>query len=53
MSGTLHVQSDDGTSGKVTSGSVYRIAPGHDGWVVNDEPVVVVEFQGAASYAKH
>lgn len=53
VSGTLHVQSDDGTSGEVTSGCVYRIAPGHDAWVVGDESVVVVEFQGAATYAKH
>ena len=53
VSGTLDVQSDDGTSGEVTSGSVYRIAPGHDAWVIGDEPVVVVEFQGAATYAKH
>lgn len=53
VSGRLHVTSDDGTSGDVTPGSVYRIAPGHDAWVVSDEPVVVVEFQGAATYAKH
>jgi hypothetical protein len=53
VSGTLHVQSDDGTSGEVKSGCVYRIAPGHDAWVVDDEPVVVVEFQGAATYAKN
>jgi hypothetical protein len=31
---------------------VYRIAPGHDGWVVGDEPAVFVEFQGAAHYAQ-
>lgn len=53
VSGTLHVESDDGSSGEVTSGCVYRIAPGHDAWVVGEEPVVVVEFQGAATYAKH
>jgi hypothetical protein len=52
VSGTLEVHSDDGTSGRLTSGTVYRIAPGHDAWVVGDEPVIVVEFQGAASYAK-
>ena len=45
-------RADDGTTGEVTPGCVYRIAPGHDGWVVGDEPVVVVEFQGAATYAK-
>jgi quercetin dioxygenase-like cupin family protein len=53
VSGTLAVQSDDGSDGTVAAGSVYRIAPGHDAWVVGDEPVVVVEFQGAASYARH
>jgi hypothetical protein len=53
VSGTLHVESDDGTSGDVVSGSVYRIAPGHDAWVVSEQPVVVIEFQGAATYAKH
>ena len=53
VSGTLHVESDDGTTGDITAGSVYRIAPGHDGWVMGDDPVVVVEFQGAANYARH
>ena len=52
VSGTLHVESDDGSKGEVSGGSVYRIAPGHDAWVVGDQPVVVVEFQGAANYAK-
>jgi quercetin dioxygenase-like cupin family protein len=52
VSGKMGIQTDDGTTGEVTPGSVYRIAPGHDGWVIGDEPVVVVEFQGAATYAK-
>ena len=52
ISGTLEVRSDDGTVGRLVPGSVYRIAPGHDAWVVGDEPVIVVEFQGAATYAK-
>ena len=52
VSGTLGVKSDDGTTAEATAGCVYRIAPGHDGWVVGDEPAVVVEFQGAASYAR-
>jgi hypothetical protein len=52
VSGTLGIVHEDGTSGEIPAGSVYRIAPGHDGWVVGDEPAVVVEFQGAATYAK-
>jgi hypothetical protein len=52
VSGTMRIEHEDGTSGDVAAGSVYRIAPGHDGSVVGDEPVVVVEFQGAATYAQ-
>lgn len=52
VSGTLHVEHEDGSSGDVTAGEVYRIAPGHDAWVVGDEPAVFVEFQGAANYAR-
>ena len=52
VSGSLHVKHEDGSEGDVTSGNVYRIAPGHDAWVVGNEPAVFVEFQGAANYAK-
>ena len=52
LAGALHVEHADGTKCEVKAGAVYRIAPGHDAWVVGDEPAVVVEFQGAASYAK-
>lgn len=52
VSGAIHVEQDDGSTGDVTAGSVYRISPGHDAWVIGDEPAVVVEFQGAATYAR-
>jgi len=52
VSGRMGVRTDDGTTGEASPGSVYRIPPGHDGWVIGDEPVVVVEFQGAAVYAR-
>ena len=52
VSGTLGVQTDDGTTGEAHAGSVYHIAPGHDGWVIGNEPAVVIEFQGATNYAK-
>jgi hypothetical protein len=53
VSGRLHIQHDDGSTGEIAPGRVYRIAPGHDAWVVGEEPAVVVEFQGASTYAKH
>ena len=52
VSGQLHVEHEDGSTGDVGPGDVYRIAPGHDAWVTSQEPAVLVEFQGAADYAK-
>lgn len=52
LSGQLHVVHEDGTETDVRAGEVYRIAPGHDAWVVGDEPAVNVEFQGAAHFAQ-
>jgi hypothetical protein len=52
VSGKMGIRSDDGSTAELTPGCVYHIAPGHDGWVIGDDPVVVVEFQGAATYAK-
>ena len=52
ISGGLHVEHTDGSKSDITAGDVYDIAPGHDAWNTGSEPCVVVEFQGAATYAK-
>lgn len=52
ISGRLGARHADGTEFEIGPGAVYRIAPGHDGWTIGDEPAVVVEFQGAANFAK-
>ena len=52
VSGRMHVVMDDGTEGEATAGDLFDIAPGHDAWIVGDEPCVVVDFQGASNYAK-
>jgi hypothetical protein len=52
ISGQLRVRHNDGTEVSLNTGDVYRIAPGHDGWTVGDQPAVVVEFQGAATFAR-
>jgi hypothetical protein len=33
-------------------GDFATMAPGHDAWVVGDEPCVVIDWQGYADYAK-
>jgi hypothetical protein len=52
VSGSMRIEHEDGTTLDITPGSVYRIAPGHNAHVLGSEPAVVVEFQGAATYAK-
>ena len=52
LSGTLHVAPSDGPEQDVTAGTACEVQPGHDAWVVGDEPVRAVEFLGAAEYAK-
>lgn len=52
ISGTLKVLMDDGTELECKAGDVSLIPPGHDAWVVGNEPVIVVDFQGMVDYAK-
>lgn len=52
MSGRMHIRMDDGTEDEVGPGDVVLIMPGHDAWVVGDEPYVGLDFQGAKLYAK-
>jgi len=52
VSGTIRVRMDDGTERDLKPGDVSLLPSGHDAWVVGDEPVVVVDFQGMRDYAK-
>ena len=51
VSGVIRVRMDDGTEFDCHPGDVSLIGPGHDAWVVGDEPVEVVDFQGMSTYA--
>jgi hypothetical protein len=50
----MHVVHDDGSEQEIGPGQAYTIDPGHDAWVVGDEPVVGFEFESrtAEEYAK-
>lgn len=52
ISGRMKVVMDDGTEGEIGPGEVARIEPGHDAWVVGEEPCVAVDFGAMESYAK-
>lgn len=47
LRGRLHVLLVDGTEFEVEAGEVYHIPPGHDGWVLGDEPFEVIEWMGS------
>jgi len=50
--GTLRIKMDDGTERDFKAGDVSLLGAGHDAWVIGDEPVVIVDFQGMVDYAK-
>ena len=52
ISGILHVKMDDGTEMEYGPGDVGVIPPGHDAWVVGNEPVIVIDFTGFTHYAE-
>jgi hypothetical protein len=54
VSGTIHIAATDGAEADLSAGDVYRLEPGHDAWVVGDEPFVALEFESktAETYAK-
>ena len=52
ISGRLRVRMDDGTEEEFGPGDVSYLPPGHDGWVVGNEPVVALDITGMVDYAK-
>lgn len=53
VSGVMRIRMDDGTEFDCRAGDVSLLPPGHDAWVVGNEPAVVVDFQGMIDYAKN
>jgi quercetin dioxygenase-like cupin family protein len=52
ISGQMKVVMNDGTEAEVAPGDIADIPPGHDAWVVGDEPAVGIDFAGGVTYAK-
>jgi hypothetical protein len=54
LSGCATAAMDDGTIHELRPGTLFYIPPGppgHDSWVVGDEPYVSLHFSGADTYA--
>ena len=52
VSGRATAAMRDGRVIEMRAGDVFYIGPGHDSWVVGDEPYVSLHFMGADSYAR-
>ncbi len=51
VSGRAAVKMADGTETVLEPGDLFHIGPGHDSWVVGDEPYVSLHLLGAGEYA--
>ena len=50
--GRIRIKMADGSEFEAGPGEVTALPSGHDAWVVGDEPVVLIDFQGASNYAR-
>ena len=51
VEGVLHYITPEGLEMEVSPGMLFEILPGHDAWVVGDEPVVQYDFAGMRTFA--
>jgi len=52
ISGKMGIKMDDGTQMEAGAGDVLVVPPGHDAWVVGNEPCVGIDFTGAKTYSQ-
>ena len=51
LSGRAVAKMDDGTERLMSAGDFFYVPPGHDSWVVGDEPYVSLHLLGSERYA--
>jgi quercetin dioxygenase-like cupin family protein len=52
LSGRAGVLMRNGETYELAAGGLFYVAPGHDSWVIGDEPYVSLHFLGSDSYAR-
>jgi quercetin dioxygenase-like cupin family protein len=52
LSGCATAAMNDGKIIEMNAGDLFYVPPGHDSWVVGDEPYVSLHFLGADKYAE-
>jgi quercetin dioxygenase-like cupin family protein len=53
VSGKATAAMTDGTVYEMKAGDLFYVPPGHDSWVVGDEPYVSIHLMGTSDYARH
>ena len=51
LSGRAVAKMDDGAEAVMGPGQLFHVPPGHDSWVVGDEPYVSLHLLGSDEYA--
>ncbi len=51
VSGVIHVRMATGQELEIGPGEVSNLPAQHDAWVVGDEPVVLIDWNGVANFA--
>jgi quercetin dioxygenase-like cupin family protein len=52
ISGAAVAKMDDGTEKVMHAGDFFYVPPGHDSWVVGDEPYVSLHVMGSETYGR-
>lgn len=52
LSGSIQIILSDGTERAIEPGEVYDVPPGHDAFVLGDQPAVAIEFRHGAAWAR-
>jgi quercetin dioxygenase-like cupin family protein len=52
ISGRIKIVMDDGSEEEFGPSDTAVIPPGHNAWIIGDEPVVAIDFTGLRDYAK-
>jgi class 3 adenylate cyclase len=52
LSGTLGIRMEDGSTAEIGPGNAFDIPPGHDGWVIGQEPWVSYDVAGMRAFGR-
>lgn len=52
MSGRLRFETTDGLEMEIGPGMIFEVDPGHDAWVIGDEPCIIFDFAGMRTFGR-